>query len=405
MQATSAAMESISFHGPANADDTISSRVALWYRMLTHPTPSQPLSNYNPSIDPKDLRLLDWVYSNEFSPIEHGPTRIFTLIQKFASLYGASITHPTLHHAVCAYSAFSCSGPAESDSYSTEEFIRRTWAVLRQRLNNVPVLDEGDLFATCLLAMCEPDEPDRFYVHLEGFISFVKFFFAKSQGDLSVYTLSAFWETGRDELVYSIWQSAIKPSRKDRIVARLDKVVRKVVGNAAFRGGSKPINGDEDYFCSAAFLVTSWQQFLILADRLRGQVVRTSFENDAEFISMIPDIRRHLYEVDENEIFGYLSSKLVETVEYNASNAVRPSIHPMHQALHIGASLFWRGLSHLLLVVLETPSIPDGKCSPSFFVAVETLFSMLRSIEAAFTELEMWDPLESTCRHASLSIL
>ena len=259
--------------------------------------------------------------------------------------------------------------------------------MLKQRLNDISVLDEGDLFATCLMAMCEADEPDRFYVYLEGFIAFVKFFFAKSQGDLSLYTLSAFWETGRDELVYTIWQSAIKPSRKNRIVARFNEVLRKVFGNAAFRSDSKPISGYKDYFCSAAFLATSWQQFLILADRLRKQ---TSFGNDAEFISMIPDIRRHLYEVDENEVFGYLSTKLVEAVEYKASDAVRPSMHPMPQALHIGASLFWRGLSRLLLlVVLETPSIAEGKCSPSFSVVVETLFSMLRRIEAAFTELEL----------------
>jgi hypothetical protein len=354
------------------------------------PMLSETPSHYNPSVDSKYLRLLEWVYRNEFSPSLHGATRVFALIQKFTGLYGPSVLHPSLRYAVCAYSAFSHSGPPEYDEYNTEEFVQRTRAVLKQRFNDITLLDEGDLFAVFLLAMCESDELDSFYIHLEGFVSFLEFLFGKNQENLPSDTFSAFWRAAHDELVYCIWQSAITPSRKNDIVAQFDETFRKVFGNTAFRKDSKSRNGNDACFSSTTFLVTSWQQFLVLRDRVRGQVeAHSNLEADAEFYSMMPDIRSHLYGVDENEALGYLSAKLVEVVKQKASDTVRGSVQPMHQALHIGASLFWRRLSRLFLAVLEDTSTPRGKCSSNVDAALEAIFLMLHRIETAFKDIEL----------------
>lgn len=379
-QATSARIKPISLHGPLD----VPLQMAVTNQMPIQLIPSRPLSDYNPSFNSEDLRLLEWVYCNKLSPNVQGPTGIFTLIAKFASFYGASIAHPSLHHAVCAYSAFIYSGP-EDDYLHADVFIQRACGVLKQRLNKLPVLDEGDLFVTCLLAMCEPEEP---FVHLQGFISFVKFLFEKSRGDLASYTLSAFWQAAGDELVYSIWRGYVEPSVKNCIIAQLSEAFQKVFGNTSFRKDSQPRTGDKTYFCSTAFLATSWQQFVKLKNHLRDQAglsAHPSFENDMEFFNMLPDIRHHLLEVDEDEVFSHLYANLAEAVEENANYIVRR----FTQALHIGASLFYRGLSRLMLVVLEAPLISEGNSLPNLFVAVDALFSMLRRIETTFTALEL----------------
>lgn len=168
-------------------------------------------------------------------------------------------------------SAFSCSGLADSDSYNIKEFIDRAFAILKKRLYDLPVLDEGDLFATCLLALYEPVGKKSFRNASEGFISIIRFLFEKCRGDLSFYTFSAFWDIAGDELIYYVWQSSIASHRKVRFILWVNEVRHKLFRKSAFPK-DLPRNRDKPYFCSASFLVTSWQQFLVLRGRLQQQI-------------------------------------------------------------------------------------------------------------------------------------
>ena len=101
-------------------------------------------------------------------------------------------------------------------------------------------------------------------------------------------------------------------------------------------------------------------------------------------------IQRHLYELNENGVFGYLSSKLAEAFQHKVSNTSCSSVHPMHEALHIAASLISRALSRLILAYLEGPSMhwPKRNFPPNVPLAVESLLSVFPRIETILTELQ-----------------
>ena len=148
----------------------------------------KPLSPYEypPDMDP----AYPYIFQRMLSPqsLFCGHTLLLEVIQQFPSVYGPFIAHATLQHAFCvAAKLFSgC-----SEKLLVLESCGRALISLIRRLDEPLQLDEGDLFAVALLAVCAPPESSQFDAHLRGFGSIMKHLHGRC--DENTFSLRPYW--------------------------------------------------------------------------------------------------------------------------------------------------------------------------------------------------------------------
>lgn len=156
---------------------------------------SRPVTIYDPSIDPKDVMSLQYSYSEVFQGRDNKTER--RLFQIFPSVYGASIVHLGLRHAMLSYVLRDRGCEAEylkHDIYANRE--------IQRKLAHPNSLDEGDLFVSLLLAASAGTKGDKEVVtaHRCGFLAILEVLFKCVGGDICKYELSVFWPFARDIL-------------------------------------------------------------------------------------------------------------------------------------------------------------------------------------------------------------
>jgi len=170
--------------------------VKLWGPKKEALEPSRPVSMYDQSIDPKEVMLLQYTYSEVFweqdaNVWDTKPVR--QLLRLFSSVYGASIIHLPLRHAMLSYASLDrdlVADHLEYDLCANRE--------LQRKLANPDTLDEGDLFVSFLLAVCEKVKSNTIAPYVNGILGIMDVLFHRAGGNIKLYELSVCWPLLRD---------------------------------------------------------------------------------------------------------------------------------------------------------------------------------------------------------------
>ena len=192
-----------------------------------------PYIYYQP-VDTAYTYILQYAWSATSFPMPY-TSKLPLVLQKFAFVYGPSISHPTLQHAVCAIGASSLFGP---DEVKVGGYTMRACQALRYRLSNPAEIDEGDLFASFLLAMDSAvAHRDQYKMHVQGFVSIMNHLHTTVK--LKSYTLEQSWQTARDHLLFTLLYIRVRPSyfgpTVDEVVVYLCESSHKILGNGALK--------------------------------------------------------------------------------------------------------------------------------------------------------------------------
>jgi hypothetical protein len=150
-----------------------------------------PATPIDEVIAPEDVTLLQYVYSDTFGHL--WGSKVHRILRKFAVLFQPSINRLSLRRAILAYSA----AFAPNSSYAD---VERYSGLACQLLLRKPstTLDEGDLFAACLLAFLSAmyDNPPEFRFYLHRFIAIMKDL-GQQSGEKQMHFV-LFWSLARD---------------------------------------------------------------------------------------------------------------------------------------------------------------------------------------------------------------
>jgi hypothetical protein len=156
---------------------------------------SRPITVYDSSIDPTDLHILQ----NAFQAFTDRSCKYLMrrLIPKFALVYGTSISHPSLRHAIVLYSRTVLPQIRFSSPHEKAQQRRRTRQALGRRLKRPDVLDEGDLFAAYFVAahfgFYTADYDEQLPVYAKGCLAVARHMFDAANRSLTKNSFQIFW--------------------------------------------------------------------------------------------------------------------------------------------------------------------------------------------------------------------
>lgn len=396
--ASSLGLEPISMQSAGELEcPKASPTVLMRHIQIPSPTPSRAITVYNASLDSKDAMLLQWVYAKGHEADAHWSTQLFQLFRTFRFDYGASMAHPTLLPAVCAYTVYCEHGTFED--YCMCEYEQRTCSALQSRLQNAFILDEGDLFAVALLAMCSVREENVMSLHIKGFSAITETLFERAKGDITRYTFARFWEMARDEIVRHAWDCNSEKSSESGGIRQLDNTFQKVTSKSIFEKRvqyEKELEGDQTCSRFVRLFSTTWQQFLSLETLVHSKLNSTAPADSEHEVAHTPatppDIYLSLYSgIDGSELLCYAVTKLREAVQLRLSGHSTGT--KRREARRAATCLLLRQLCRMLLVIHEAPSPQRGVTSPAFVTALTQLFSLLYCFKEKVSLIE-----SSTCK-------
>jgi hypothetical protein len=173
-----------------------------------------------------EIMILQYAYSEAFEQ----SVDIYTshLLKKFAVIFEPSIKSTSLRQAMLAFTAAGMHNTAlrERAEYHSDRASRE----LRRKTS--ATLDEGDLFAACLLTCVSRYHHDlnSFCIHLGGFTVIMEELAKKAKVNGERNTLSILWPLGRDLI---LWSSTEVPKASEHV---LDFCIKShtTLGNQSF---------------------------------------------------------------------------------------------------------------------------------------------------------------------------
>jgi hypothetical protein len=355
------------------------------------PTSSRAITVFNPSLESKDEMLLDWVYTRGDEADTEWSTQLFQLFRKFPLAYGTGMAHPTLLPAVCAYTIY-CVGTF--DNYCVCEYMQRTSSALRNRLQNPSSIDEGDLFAVSLLAMCSVTESEVISVHVTGVLAIAESLFEKAEGDLSRYSFARFWEMARDEIIRHAWDWNCEKSSETAKVRQLTDTFQRVTDKSIFKGRVEyetDLGGNQTCTRVVRAFASSWQQFLSIETQLHSRLITLAFEG-GDIPAMLFGIQSDLFDhFEDGELLLFAFTELTRAVQLRISGqgAMGTNRREARRAL---VCLVLRQLCRMLLALHDVPCLQRGGIPPTFLSALAGLCSLLQQFKDMVQEIEC-----STC--------
>jgi len=165
-------------------------------------------------LEAPNLSLLQWVYNGqscEVNNLRHCSAllvtnmqqNLFALAKNVIPIFDWTIKSQALRHSFLAFAGMVTSGDL---TMREKDNIGRARSALLTRVDFPGALDEGDLFASLLLAFttwANPSpEPENYKIHLKGFVAIMEYISSQKRN-----SLSRFWPMGRD-MFFSIpyWQ-------------------------------------------------------------------------------------------------------------------------------------------------------------------------------------------------------
>ena len=312
-----------------------------------------------------DAYILQRVYE-EGCYLRHPELSSLRLFQKFAFVYGQSISHPSLRQAVLLY----CRPFWWATFDEVIEQRHRALHALRMRINDPDSVDEGDLFASYLIAMhfLRMQEQHEGRKHVDGFFSILRHLVATAEGAVGKYPLQLFWSLAKEELTGIFMKgeaffSGVHPDDERILEFRNAEQIRD------YNRALDLYDGGKDKL--------SWTRlpgrfFLYLKNRYSSNAVKCGGEITELANSSLAEIQASLDLLDERWIFEWLSYDNLCKVLWTWGFSENPQ--PLF------AMLFCYHLSYLLLSVLLEPSM-RGTNAHSKAMAGIRLFESFRQID------------------------
>ena len=311
------------------------------------PPPSKQISLYYAPTEPKEEHILQFAFVHAFEQA-HQEQSLMRLFTKFVLVYGPTISHPSLHHALCAYVGH-WSGIASDDDQ--EEYHRRATQSLQRKLNDPPSIEEGDLFAVSLLAMwasCHRMN-DRFTAHTRGFTALMNHLRQNTPPMLS--TLSVFWPMARDEIILHAYDLELD---SEGGIAN-DLCSNAFTGDEAFQERQEYQHAlGRDTLCEVSvdgLFSAAWQQLFVLR-ACSNKVIQGERKDIVSVIATLAGVRASLYPYDHEQLVTTFLTELTEFDKRNTTNR--------WPFLDKAAGIVCLLLCKLLLIVLEAPSVSYG---------------------------------------------
>ena len=160
--------------------------------------PSRAITRYDATVDPEDIHVLQFAYTSDRKTRFGSGPPIYGLFRNIAFVYGSSIEHVALRHAIVAF-VNRQTGAGGQTLYLKK--VISAFSALREKLNDPASLNEGDLFVACLLGAFSAVDRDLRSLHanMTGYALIMKHLADRVGGNIKTYPLSVFWPIARNE--------------------------------------------------------------------------------------------------------------------------------------------------------------------------------------------------------------
>lgn len=339
-------------------------------RSATRSLVSRALTIYDPTIDPADVHLLQYAYSDAgsmFVGANFIPNEFF---QTFVPIYGQSIKHFALREAIIAVVTRRHHEIAPSTSF---HLVRANSAIaaLANKLYNPALLDEGDLLVSCLLILWSTQEKNarNFLVNVNGFASIMEHLSDRVGGRVESYELAILWHLARD-LIYSIsrYEFFIDPECE-----RFGQVLRLVLGTKRITPYARYTEvvypNRFDYSPLTLLLPLSHYFDHLLETLIRHAVFQTGKTNVA------PQPSQSFKDIDDD----LKGSEAAELERLCCQYVTMNTFHVVSWTLAYALVMLYLHLSRQVCQLLNAPSIVEGLTAPEGLeTATKIIDSMIR---------------------------
>jgi hypothetical protein len=360
--------------------------------------PSAAITVYDPTIDQNDVKLLQHAFSDEYVYRRHYPgVALYTLPAQFiyvglllrtiGSVYGLSIQHVGLRHAILAFVGAGTKILCDSDHIQhASEACRR----LRKKLDRPDAVDEGDFFLACLLALwsvshCKEKNvaKDTFRRHLQGCFAIMKHLSDRARGRVQSYRLAAFWPLARDILycygVKHVWQLG------DEEHESVCQEFRQVMGPELYQ---QPVTyqlglgKSESSKSFIPFILAALRQYQHLKCHFQKVAMGNSCEVDSTVVALLADVRNDRSVIDEGEMLAQ-SERDLDRLQ-GLDEAVVVDADSLLLTIRSRAMmLLLLPIIDLLCIILEESALAQGFCSPRGIFRATTIAMRIRRIGGA----------------------
>ena len=320
-------------------------------------------------IPSQDQLLLQFAFSDLFEA--SGGTIIGSLLKVLSVSFSPSIKSKPLRHATLAFAAAVVPYHLSSSfAERVEEHSDLASKALRKKTSID--LDEGDLFAVCLLTMlsCMYRDTEKFRIHIGGVMAIMTELQNKSANTGTSNSLATFWPLARDVILHGY--RAVP--RSNRLALKFCNVSQQIIGPQNFR--------DRTIYFSRLFGVAS--------DRLRFYTYEDCIWQYSHLLRRC--FRDTVYRQTEGKlkVSSVVASVISEVkVDFLSPAVTRIFDEVSEERVSLSGQEFWgepmiftlllHHFCQLLLIYLEADSVLESTSSPEARMAANSLVHCVRS--------------------------
>lgn len=280
---------------------------------------------------------------------------------RLACIYGQSIVHPSLQHALCALI-----GSHMRLQIQKDEYLGRAINMMRHRLNDPVLLDEDDLFTAFLLVQVGAFNRNirEFKAHAGGFIVLMKYLHDRAGGNLKSYPLAQLWPAARYALLDSVIPTYDLAADMEYSVSIFDLCDQlQTICDPRFR----------DPHCGFWDISTAFSRGYWLG---RCLVLFTQNPQSESFKSYIYTSINYLASQLAIGEFWFLSSNIEGEFKH-------PFSRPDRDAACLIADCLGKSLFFLLLAIVKSPTLEAARASPLVIRAAKAFFRFIHAVKIA----------------------
>ena len=310
---------------------------------------------------------------------------VFTRL--LARIYGPSIIHPALRHAIIAL-LISKSGTRTTSMCPTQrerQHVDISFAKLAQRLANPVEVDESDIFAAYMLAIwsINIDDSANTEIHIAGVIAIMHHLSQKLGSVFFASPMAPFWALLRDEIIWLTRKSDKyhQNCRDFRDVLGPKTIQQRLKYENELRGAMIPrVTAPNTKIFFGRSMHTSVHT-MIESARIIDELHQPQVHQPDPIIESIVvelHVEQRLMETKGHQTLLDVELMPIEKGEYVKDWRLELTIV---ERIHNLVVLY---VCRLTTIALEAPSIEHGLCSLEGVAASTSLISLLRKARAFF---------------------
>jgi hypothetical protein len=322
-------------------------------------------------ISSQDQLLLQFAFSDVFE--SSGGTIIGSLLKRLSLSFSPAIKSRSLRHAILAMGAIFVP-PYLSPLFAERVEVHSALAYKALRKKTSIKLDEGDLFAVCLLTLlsCIQRDTEKFRIHLGGLIAIMRELQTNTANGGSPNCLAIFWPLARDIILNECQAVQLRSEHFEFCNAS-----QQIIGPQSFR--------DRTIYFSGLFGVTSdriryytycnciWQYNTLLRWCFRDTIYRQVQGNltvSSEVAAVVSEVKVDLQSPNITKIFHEV---------FLSDGRVRPVREQGYWGVGFMYSLLLHHFCELLVIHMEADSVLQSVSSPEARMVATSLVQYVRT--------------------------